>query len=145
MKRFQRERLYEHRSKLRSVPSVDPVYIQENLTQQQQNLFWLALIKAREKGYAFAWMSQGTIFVHKGEGQVVILGKITWNITLLSLNCSGEITSVSEIQRLKQPQMSNTLHLNVQSLKNKIDQLEAFTSALSIEMDVLMLPQTWSR
>ncbi|CAN8008037.1 unnamed protein product [Ixodes pacificus] len=48
--------------------SQQKLFFNENLTQTNRELFWMARTKGKESGYRFVWLKNGKIFARKGEG-----------------------------------------------------------------------------
>lgn len=63
------------RGKLRTLVAaavVPQLYINENLTKLNRQLFWLAKEKAKENQYKFAWVKRGKVFVKKDESSSLL-------------------------------------------------------------------------
>lgn len=48
--------------------SQQKLFFNDNLTQTNRELFWMARTKGKESGYRFVWLKNGKIFARKGEG-----------------------------------------------------------------------------
>lgn len=70
--RHQRDEWLESRRRLRSTAGTETIYFQDNLTEQNRKLFWMARIRAKERSYAFVWTTRGTIYVRKNPDQNAI-------------------------------------------------------------------------
>lgn len=63
------------RSKLRELCKDDElpqIFLCENLTKQNRDLFWAARANAKEKGYKFVWVKSGRIYLRKKEGDPAV-------------------------------------------------------------------------
>lgn len=62
----------QNKQKLRSGASNDNVYVQENMTALNRQLFYEVRTKAKFLGYKFAWHKEGYSYVRKQEGEPTI-------------------------------------------------------------------------
>lgn len=63
------------RSKLRKIcegEGMPQIFLCENLTKQNRDLFWAARANAKEKGYKFVWVKSGRIYLRKKEGDPAV-------------------------------------------------------------------------
>lgn len=70
-----RDRWMDARGKLRSLAgsgTVPRIFLNENLTRANKELFWLARSRGKEKGYKFVWVRGGKIFAKKLEGAPLV-------------------------------------------------------------------------
>ena len=68
--RCKRNELYDNRNKARTIENfpvddMENLYINENVTQRRQRLFWLAKQKAKKFNYRYIWSNNGHIYVRK--------------------------------------------------------------------------------
>lgn len=70
-----KERWMMRRGRLSSIPSGDSqprIYFNDNLTDYNKKLFWMARTRGKEKGYKFVWVRHGHIFAKKCEGSTLL-------------------------------------------------------------------------
>lgn len=70
-----KEKWSDARGKLRNLFQSDKLpklFFNDNLTRQNRDLFWQARTVAKDKGYKFAWVKTGKIFVKKDESATLI-------------------------------------------------------------------------
>lgn len=70
-----RDKFTSRRSKLRSLVeagNIPKMFLNENLTRTNKELFWRARCKASDKGYRFVWVKNGKIFAKKEVGSSLI-------------------------------------------------------------------------
>lgn len=70
-----KERWMMSRSRLSSLPFGDSqprVYFNDNLTDSNKKLFWMARTRGKEKGYKFVWVRHGQIFAKQNEGSTLL-------------------------------------------------------------------------
>ncbi|CAH2088132.1 unnamed protein product [Euphydryas editha] len=80
LRRLTRDQILKAAKSRRNITSADleipgnplKVYFNERLTRENRILFREARIKAKEKGYAYCWTSQGSLFVRQREGKAAI-------------------------------------------------------------------------
>lgn len=66
-----RDKWMSARGKLRSLVDANRVprmFLNENLTRANRELFWQARAKGKEKNYKFVWVKSGRIFARRSEG-----------------------------------------------------------------------------
>lgn len=81
-----RNRWFAARGKLQSLFKSEPsdqLYFNENLTQINRRLLWLARTTGKKEGYKFVWVRGGKIFVKKDEGA-----------TLIRITCDSDIDRI---------------------------------------------------
>ncbi|CAN7995616.1 unnamed protein product [Ixodes hexagonus] len=66
--RNERNAWLQNKQKLRSEADDDNVYLQENMTALNRQLFYEVRAKAKFLGYKFAWHKEGCSYVRKQEG-----------------------------------------------------------------------------
>lgn len=64
-----------------------PIFLSESLTLKTQHLFYQARLFAKENGYAFCWVSHGTVFLRRAEKMPQI--KINSEATLANLKITA--------------------------------------------------------
>lgn len=70
-----KERWMMSRGRLGSLPRGDSqprVYFNDNLTDSNKRLFWMARTRGKEKGYKFVWVRHGHIFAKQNEGSPLL-------------------------------------------------------------------------
>lgn len=70
-----KERWMLSRGRLSSLPCGDSqprIYFNDNLTDSNKKLFWMARTRGKEKGYKFVWVRQGHIFAKQCEGSTLL-------------------------------------------------------------------------
>lgn len=70
-----KEKWFDARDNLRELHQAGKLprlFFNENLTKQNRDLFWQARTAAKAKGYQFAWVKSGKIFVKKDESSARI-------------------------------------------------------------------------
>lgn len=70
-----KDRWMQARGKLRLLSRDSPperLYFNDNLTQTNKELFWLARSRGKEHGFKFVWVKSGRIFARKEEGAPAI-------------------------------------------------------------------------
>ncbi|CAH2102176.1 unnamed protein product [Euphydryas editha] len=80
LRRLTRDQILKAAKSRRNITSTDleipgnplKVYFNERLTRENRISFREARIKAKEKGYAYCWTSQGSLFVRQSEGKAAI-------------------------------------------------------------------------
>lgn len=66
----QKERWMACRGRLGSLPREDShprIYFNDNLTEANRKLFWMARTKGKEKGFKFVWVRHGKIFAKQSQ------------------------------------------------------------------------------
>ncbi|XP_077511930.1 uncharacterized protein LOC144122431 [Amblyomma americanum] len=70
-----REKWLQVKSKLRTLNEshkLSSVFVNENLTRMNSELFWKARIRGKEKSFKFVWVKNGKVFARKEVGASVI-------------------------------------------------------------------------
>ncbi|KAM7293529.1 uncharacterized protein ISCGN_026659 [Ixodes scapularis] len=70
-----KESWMEARGKLPSLSQVGPfpkLYLNENLTRANKELFWQARQRGKERGYKFVWVTRAKIYARKMEGSLPV-------------------------------------------------------------------------
>lgn len=62
----------------------DAIYINDNLTQFNRNLFFKTKSFARDSGYKFVWFKDAKIFIKKDENSKAVLVNIDSSLTKLT-------------------------------------------------------------
>ena len=70
--RYKRNQVYVSRFKSKKlgyflIENMESLFINKNLTQKRNQLFWQTKQKAKDVDYTFYWNFNGQIFVHKNE------------------------------------------------------------------------------